>query len=111
GAKTSFSGRGTIAAAEDPGPERGVNLTRVYHDGSVRPDARNVGRIDNFGNPVIDPSTNSAGFDPITPDGKTNTWNYSDLSQLNLLGYVQFHSYSADIIDATTRANKSGSSA
>lgn len=111
GAKTSFAGQGRIPAPEDPGPATGANLARVYHDGAVRPDARAVARLDSSGNPIIDPTTNSPAFDPITPDGRTNTWNYSDLSQLSLLGYVQFHSYSAEIIDATTRSNKAGSTA
>jgi hypothetical protein len=111
GAKTSFAGQGRLPAPEDPGPATGANLTRVYHDGAVRPDARVVGRFDSAGNPIIDPSTNTQVFDPITPDGRTNTWNYSDLSQLSFPGYVQFHSYSADILDATSRSNKSGSTA
>lgn len=111
GAKTSFTGSGQLPSPENPGPATGANLTRVYHDGAVRPDGRTVGRLDNSGNPIIDPTTNTAVFDPITPDGRTNTWNYTDASQLGLLGFVQFHSYSADILDATTRQNKSGSAA
>jgi hypothetical protein len=107
GAKTSFSGQGRIPSPEDPGPATGANLLRIYHDGSVRPDARVVARLDSAGNPVIDPQTGGPAFDPIAPDGKTNTWNYSDVSQLDLPGYVRFNSYSADIIDTATR-NKKG---
>ena len=111
GAKTSFSGQGRIAAPEDPGPATGANLSRAYHDGSVQPDTRVVARLDNSGNPIIDPQTNSAVFDPIAPDGRTNTWNYTDASQLSRLGYVAFHTYSADIIDTSIRNKDSGSSA
>ena len=109
GVKTSFAGTGRIAAPEDPGPITGANLTRVYHDGAVRPDARTVARLDSSGNPVIDPQSGSQVFDPIAPDGRTNTWNYTDLSQLTAIpGYVAFHTYSADVVDTVAR-NKSGS--
>src|SRR5437762_5852653 len=55
GAKTTFSGHGTIPSPEDPGAAIGANLTRVYHDGAVRPDSRTVARLDSSGNPIIDP--------------------------------------------------------
>lgn len=111
GAKTSFSGQGRIPSPEDPGAATGANLLRVYHDGSVQPDARVVARLDSGGNPIIDPQTNSPSFDPIAPDGLTNTWNYVDASQLSLPGYVAFHTYSADVIDLVARQKDSGSSA
>ncbi len=110
GAKTSFFGQGRIPAPEDPGLQSGANLTRVYHDGSVRPDARVIARLDSTGNPVIDPQTNSPALDPIAPDGKTNSWNYTSASQLELPGYVRFNSYSADVIDQAMREKKGGSS-
>lgn len=110
GAKTSFSGQGTLATAEDPGPASGANLTRVYHDGAVRPDARVAARLDASGNPVIDPQSGAQVFDPIAPDGRTNTWNYADAGQLTGDGYLAFHTYSADIIDTAARARKSGNS-
>lgn len=111
GAKTSFSGQGRIPSPEDPGAATGANLTRVYHDGAVRPDGRVVARQDSSGNPIIDPQTNSQVFDPIAPDGRTNTWNYIDGSQLSRLGYVAFHSYSAEVIDTSVRQKESESSA
>ncbi|MGH7943967.1 MAG: hypothetical protein ACREH8_16675 [Opitutaceae bacterium] len=111
GAKTSFSGQGRIPSPEDPGTATGANQLRVYHDGSVRPDARVVPRLDNSGNPIIDPQTNSPAFDPITPDGRTNTWNYTDPSQLARPGFVAFQTYSADVIDEAVRQKESGSSA
>lgn len=111
GAKTSFSGQGKIPAPQDPGPETGANLTRVYHDGAVRPDSRAVARLDSSGNPIIDPATNQQVFDPIAPDGRTNTWNYTDASQLSRLGYVAFHNYSASVIDTDVRQRESNSGA
>jgi hypothetical protein len=111
GAKTSFSGRGMILSPEDPGAATGANQLRAYHDGSVQPDARVVARFDTSGNPIIDPQTNSPAFDPITPDGRTNSWNYADASQLSRPGFVAFHTYSAEIIDDAIRQKESGSSA
>jgi hypothetical protein len=109
GAKTSFSGTGKVLAPEDPGPATGPNLTRNYHDGSVKPDARVAARLDSSGNPVIDPETGNQVFDPIAPDGKTNTWNYADDRQLTGNGYIVFHTYSADVVDGTTSKQKSRS--
>src|SRR4051812_38952990 len=107
GAKTSFSGHGKLLSPEDPGPATGPNLARNYHDGSVQPDQRTAPRLDASGNTIIDPDSGGAIFDPIAPDGKTNTWAYTDARQLAVEnGYVAFHTYSADITDATTRSNK-----
>lgn len=111
GAKTSFAGQGRIPSPENPGAATGANLSRVYHDGAVQPDARVVARLDSGGNPIIDPQTNSPVFDAVTPDGRTNTWNYTDASQLSRLGYAAFHSYSAEVIDTTVRQKETASSA
>lgn len=111
GAKTSFTGRGSLPSPENPGAATGANLARAYHDGSVLPDARVAARLDNGGNPIIDPQTNSPVFDPVAPDGRTNTWNYSDASQLSLAGYAAFHSYSAEITDTAVRTKDGAASA
>jgi hypothetical protein len=112
GAKTSFAGQGRIPAPENPGAATGGNISRVYHDGAVQPDARVVARLDSSGNPVTDPQSGSPTFDPISPDGRTNTWNYIDSSQLAAIpGYVAFHTYAAEVIDTTTRNRESGNSA
>lgn len=111
GAKTSFQGQGHVAAPEDIGAATGANIARTYHDGSVQPDARTVARLDSSGNPVIDPQTNTPVFDLIAPDGRTNTWNYTDASQLSTPGYIAFHSYSADVTDTAVRQKDAGSSA
>ena len=111
GAKTSFFGAGKIPSPQDSGAATGPNLRREYHDGLVQPDARVVSRLDGSGNPVIDPQSNTAVFDPIAPDGKTNTWNYTDAGQLSVPGFVRFSSYSAEVIDTTNREKKSNSTA
>lgn len=112
GAKSSFSGTGRIPSPEDPGPATGANLSRVYHDGAVQPDARTVARLDASGNPVIDPQSGGQVFDPVAPDGRTNTWNYIDSSQLTVIpGYVAFNTYSAEVIDPIVRQKKGGNTA
>lgn len=104
GAKTSFAGTGRLPSPENPGAATGANLQRVYHDGAVQPDARVVSRLDSSGNPIIDPQTNNPVFDPIAPDGRTNSWNYSNANQLAAFpGYVAFNSYSATIDDSSVR--------
>lgn len=104
GAKTSFSGTGTLLPPEVPGPATGANIQRTYHDGYVDPDSRVSARTDGAGNPVIDPATNSQVFDPIAPDGHTNTWTYTDDRQgTEVPGYVSFHSYTADVTDTAVR--------
>jgi hypothetical protein len=111
GAKTSFAGQGKIPSPEDASEATGANLTRVYHDGAVRTDGRALARLDSSGNPIVDPQSNQQIFDPIAPDGRTNTWNYTDASQLSRLGYVAFNTYSADVIDTDVRQKETASSA
>lgn len=108
GAKATFSGQGSLSTTEDPGPATGANLTRVYHDGAVRPDARVAPRLDASGNPIIDPQSGTQVFDPIAPDGRTNTWNYTSLGQLTGDGFLAFHTYSATSIDTLERNKKTG---
>ncbi|MBI4621932.1 MAG: hypothetical protein HY736_01770 [Verrucomicrobia bacterium] len=103
GAKTSFSGQGKIGSSNNPGAVTGANLDRAYHDGTVRPDARTAARLDNSGNPIIDAESGGSVFDPIAPDGKTNTWSYQDARQVAENGFLAFHTYSADVIDTAVR--------
>lgn len=103
GAKVNFSGSGSMAAREDPGPETGTTVARTYHDGAVQPDARGTPVVDEFGQPVFDAGTGQPVINPITPDGKSNTWNYVDDKQRIADGRMAFHTYSADIIDTTVR--------
>ncbi len=81
GAKTSFSGSGIVASGEDIG-DIDTNGTHRYHDGFVGPDRRTV--TDSAGNTV-----------PIDPDGRTNNWGYSNLSQITSDGLMSMHVYSA----------------
>lgn len=107
GPKFKFFGSGKLATTEDAGAATGANLTRTYHDGSVSPDARFAARVDNSGNPVRDPDSGSQIFDPIAPDGRTNTWSFQSDTQVTTDGFVAFHNYTADIIDTAVR-NKTG---
>ena len=111
GAKTSFFGQGKVPSPEILGALSGANLQRLYHNGGVQPDGRVVARLDAAGNAILDPQGSAAAFDPIAPDGRTNTWNYSDVSQLSTNGYVRFDNYSAEVIDTGTRKAASPSSA
>ncbi len=110
GAKIGFAGGvGQILSRNEPGEATGTDAIRIYHDGAVQPDARSVGRVDDQGQPVVNPDTGLQYFDPITPDGRTNTWNYTDLSQRSREGFVAFRDYSAQIMDPTTRSEESNS--
>ena len=111
GAKTSFFGQGKVPSPEILGALSGANLQRLYHNGGVQPDGRVVARLDAAGNAILDSQGSAAAFDPIAPDGRTNTWNYSDASQLSTNGYVRFDNYSAEVIDTGTRNAASPSSA
>lgn len=111
GGKVSFlGGRGTLASRNSPGQLGPTTATRIYHDGAVQVDTRTVGRVDAQNNPVINPDTGLQFFDPITPDGRTNTWNYTDLSQLSRPGSIAFRDYSAEIIDTAKREKDNGKS-
>ncbi|WP_146180340.1 hypothetical protein [Opitutus sp. ER46] len=112
GVTASFSGTGSIQTPEDFNQDlTRTDITRSYHDGTVSPDARTTARLDDYGNPMIDPHTGNTISDPIAPDGKTNTWNYSDSRQVDsdhtAPGYIAFHSYSAEVTDQAVRSQKS----
>jgi len=111
GAKTSFQGTGTILSPEGALPGAGPNQLRVYHDGSVSPDARTAPRTDSAGNPIVDPTTGTTIGEPIPPDGKTNTWSYVNDQQVSdaPLGFIAFHSYSADVSTGGERSGESTS--
>ena len=109
GAKLSFgASQGRIASRNAPGELGATGLTRIYQDGAVQPDSRTIARVDGQGAPVINPDTGFQYFDPIVPDGKTNTWNYIDLGQRQREGFVAFRDYSAEIVDPTSRSEDSG---
>ena len=112
GAKATFSGGSSIPAPEGAIPLTGTNIARFYHDGSVLPDQRTVGRVDASGNPVIDPQNGSQVVDPIAPDGRTNSWSYVDKRQVTDApnGYIAFHTYSAEVTDPVSHDKKSRAS-
>jgi len=101
GPKTSFSGKGKLTPTDQTGSATGANEYRLYHDGSVSPDGRTT--VSDSGDGL------SASF-PVPNDGKTNTWAYGNDKQLTSDGYMTFHNYSAQIIDATTRSRNAGRS-
>jgi len=110
GAKIGFgAAQGRILSRNSPGEATGTDAIRIYQDGAVQPDTRGVGRVDEQGQPVVNPDTGLQYIDPIPPDGKTNTWNYTDASQLTREGFVAFRDYSAEILDPTTRSEESNS--
>ncbi len=111
GAKTQFFGKGALLAPELPTDATTANILRTYHDGSVQPDGRTATRLDSSGNPVIDAATGTLATDPIAPDGRTNTWSYSNALQLTADGYMAFHTYSADITDSTIHRKDATSAA
>lgn len=111
GAKTQFYGKGTLAAPEAATDFSTANILRIYHDGKVQPDARTATRVDSSGNPVIDSVTGVQAADPIAPDGRTNTWNYTDAKQATEDGLLAFHTYSAEIVDPTIRRKDVSSAA
>lgn len=101
GVKSSFSGTGSFAADTLIGdfPATGAEVTRVYHDGSVRPDTRI--RLNPDGTPELGSDGNPVR---ITPDGKTNSWNF--LSDLQALpdGTIAMHSYAGAIQDSGAKS-------
>jgi hypothetical protein len=106
GAKMKFSGKGHLATTEDPGDLSATNVARAYHDGAVNRDTRSTPRLDADGNPVTDPATGVALTDPIAPDGRTNSWNFTSDLQAHKDGTMAFNTYTADIVDSDTRAAK-----
>jgi len=91
GPKTTFSGQGVIPAPEDPGTSNVPNVSHTYHDGTVAPDTRTV---------TVDDGNGGTSTQAIPSDGKTNSWSYTDPSQLTPDGYMTFHTYSAVTSDA-----------
>ena len=109
GAKTTFSGTGSIPTANAPGPATGTGFQRTYTDGAVNPDTRIASRVNSDGNPATDPTAGGQISDPIAPDGKTNSWAYTADTQAVPGGLVAFHSYTADVTDPTIRTRTANS--
>jgi hypothetical protein len=96
GPKTTYSGQGLNPSVVSPGDDSTVNvpnLTRTYIDGSVSPDQRTI--------PVATGEGATFGV-PIPSDGRTNTWQYVNNSQLLPNGDITFHAYTGEITDTTS---------
>ncbi|MES2697801.1 MAG: hypothetical protein V4773_30340 [Verrucomicrobiota bacterium] len=101
GAKTSFTAnKGSIASRFAPGDDATTLQNRSYQDGNVQLDTRSTPQLDGDGNPVI--IDNQQQLVPLPNDGKTNTWNYTDLSQRARQDFIAFHDYSAEIRPTAT---------
>lgn len=106
GTKTSFSGVSKFLAPEDIGNATDVNIFRGYHNGFVAPDARFVIRVDADGNTVFD-DNGIAVRDPITPDGKTNSYSFIGNRQTtDFPGFIAFQTYAAETLDRPTRTKE-----
>lgn len=101
GPKTSYSGQGLNPSPVTPGDDTTVsvpNISRTYIDGTVYPDARTIGLNTGLGGQTSV---------PISSDGRTNSWTYTNANQLLPNGDMAFHTYSAEITD-TGSHNVSG---
>jgi hypothetical protein len=78
GAKSSFSGRGSVTTVQLVTDSTTPNILRPYYDGLVQADTRAT--IDSDGNVT-----------KISPDGYTNTWSYQFASQIGADGNIAFH--------------------
>ncbi len=97
GDKTSFTGKGTVSSGALLSDYTSAGLTRYYHDGTVFKDTRKI----------TDPDGNTA---PINPDGRTNSWSYNFLGQIQDDGTMAFHGYSAVMADPGTISKNGDSS-
>jgi hypothetical protein len=96
GPKTSYAGQGENPSIVNPGDASTVsipNISRTYIDGTIFPDQRTV---------TINTGLGGETQVPISPDGRTNTWNYDNASQLLANGNITFHTYSGEITDTSS---------
>jgi hypothetical protein len=102
GPKVKFGGSGNVVAPsiESVTDLNTPNIYRIYHDGAVDPDGRTLAIGTGSG----------TGNVPAGGDGKTNTWTYTDPTQLTSDDFMQMHSYSAKVtsIDPLGITAKSG---
>jgi len=87
GAKSSFGGKGSLLSNSILDAATGT-ANRLYHDGYVIADTRTM----------VDPAGNSV---PITPDGRTNSWSFTNDTQATTDGLIAMHTYAAVSNDAT----------
>ena len=91
GPKTTYGGQGAIpsgvGALSDP---RIPNVSRTYQDGSIGTDTRTI---------TVNSGVGENTQVPIAPDGRTNTWNYDNDSQIQPNGDIAFHTYTGEVTD------------
>jgi hypothetical protein len=90
GTKSSFRGTGHLESVSSIDSASG--LLRTYHDGTVGVDTRG----------------SSTTFQPIAPDGKTNTWSFTSDKQIVGDG-IALHTYTADVMDSGLKNKDPGS--
>jgi hypothetical protein len=98
GASTSFRGTGYVESVQQQGDFTAKSIARTYHDGTVGVDRRTA---------TIDDGTGRTITVPVTPDGKTNTWSYTNTSQAQPDGTMDMHTYKAEVADGGLRSKKS----
>lgn len=106
GASSTFRGTGYVDSVtqdgqlgiRSPGDFATKGIARGYHDGTVGVDTRTA---------VIDDGTGKTISVPVTPDGRTNTWSYSDAVQAQANGTIAMHTYTSAIADSGGRSKKS----
>jgi hypothetical protein len=87
GPKVKFGGVGKVIAPESVTDTTTPNIYRIYHDGAVDPDGRSLAIGTGSG----------TGEVPVGADGKSNTWTYTDPTQLTADDFIQMHIYSAAV--------------
>jgi hypothetical protein len=98
GAKTTFSGSGYVESLQEHGDFATKGVARGYHDGLVNVDNRRAS---------IDDGTGRGIGVPVTPDGNTNTWSFTDNEQALDTGVIAMHTYTNTIADSGGRNRKS----
>jgi len=96
GPRTTYAGQGENPSIVNPGDASTVgvpNISRTYIDGTIAPDQRTV---------TINAGLGGETQVPIAPDGRTNTWGYTNANQLLADGNIAFHTYSAEITDTAS---------
>ncbi len=97
GASSSFRGTGYVDSVQLQGDFTAKTIARTYHDGAVGVDSRRA---------TIDDGTGRSITVPVTPDGKTDTWSYTNTSQAQPDGTIDLHTYKAEVADSGVRSKK-----
>jgi hypothetical protein len=98
GPKATYGGQGSIPSGigDLAGPTF-PNISRTYADGQVNPDTRTIS---------VNTGIGVTQQEPISPDGRTNSWSYANSSQLQPNGDINFHIYSGQVTDTGTHQDE-----